>query len=157
MKEICSWKKLYKQDLGSIIVEMREFLEIPAVILLTGTVGAGKTTFAKAFIEKNYQNGTPPSLGGGGGYNLIHETPHIVHGDFYRLKEPAEVIHLELPCYLESKDFFLVEWGRNFLPQLVREVPEFFHYYELAFSFTTADKGQGARRNMALYDIQEDI
>ena len=49
MKEIRIWKKVLEQDLEYIVSEIKELIEKPAVMILSGAVGAGKTTFVQGF------------------------------------------------------------------------------------------------------------
>jgi len=123
------WKKVYEADLGSVVLELVEFLEKPAVILLSGELGSGKTTFTKAFVNKMNTgvNTTSPS------YSLVQEAGDIVHSDFYRLNDASEVVHLELPMYLEGKNYLFVEWGKGFLRELYQEIPHEFSFYEILF------------------------
>ena len=37
----------------------------------------------------------------------------------------------EIPLYLEGKDFFLIEWGREYFQDIVNEVGEGFNFYIL--------------------------
>ena len=158
MKQIGAWKKLYERDYRGIVTEMRDILKCPAVILLTGDVGAGKTTFARTFIEKyEGDRGIPLQTNPSPTYSIVNETAHMAHADFYRLEAAGEVIHLELPLYLDNKDFFLVEWGRKFLSQILREIPEYFHYYEIQFELGPKDQGPNARRNLILYDMSKEL
>ncbi len=159
VKKIGTWKKLYERDLRGIVTEMRDLLKCPAVILLTGEVGVGKTTFARTFIEKyERERGESVGINPSPTYTLVNETPHVAHADFYRLEAAGEVIHLELPLYLDNKDFLLVEWGKKFLSQILREIPEYFHYYELQFELLgMGDQGPNARRSLVLYDMGEEL
>ena len=50
-------------------------------------------------------------------YSLINDYGETVHGDFYRLVNPEEIVQLELELYLESADYFLVEWGKQYLDE----------------------------------------
>ncbi|EQC46040.1 tRNA (adenosine(37)-N6)-threonylcarbamoyltransferase complex ATPase subunit type 1 TsaE [Bacteriovorax sp. Seq25_V] len=124
LSDVRSWKKVYENDLDNIIIELKEAVKTPSVIVLEGVVGAGKTTFTKKFIDQKSST-TSPS------YSIINEVDNIVHADFYRLENRDEIIHLEIPLYLEGKDFFLIEWGREYLNDLVREVGEGFNFYLL--------------------------
>ncbi len=123
MPEIRHWKKVYEFDLANIISEFRDAIKTPSVIILTGDLGAGKTTFTKYFTD--IQKVTSPT------YALIQELGRSAHADFYRLEGPDEIMHLEIPLYLEEKDYFLVEWGKDHLAALDREVPDNFLFYEL--------------------------
>lgn len=142
--EVRSWKKVYLGDLESLISEFRDALEKPSVVILTGEVGAGKTSFVQTFLGST--KALSPS------YGIIHELGKAAHADFYRLKSPEEVIHLELPLYLEGKDFFFVEWGADFLSTLRREVGDDFHFFELIIEMNpnSANDQSGPSRNYIL-------
>ena len=64
-------------------------------------------------------------------YSLINEIDNIVHADFYRIEKKEELIHLEIPMYLEEKDYFLIEWGMPYLYELQRIIGDDFNYYQL--------------------------
>lgn len=123
MAIVRTWKKVLENDLDYLAAELREAVEKPAVIILSGPVGAGKTTFTKKFV-KDMPIQSPT-------YSVINEAGEIAHADFYRIKDPQEIIHLELPLYLEDKEFFLIEWGMPFLREIARSVEENFSLYEL--------------------------
>lgn len=152
MNILREWKKIFEADLDSIIIELKDFLSVPAVIILSGEVGVGKTTFTKAFL-KNLGEGkstTSPS------YSLVNETGDVVHSDFYRLNDSSEVVHLELPMYLEDKDYFFVEWGKPYLRELYQEVPRDFFFYELLFEVNEIKEGQSSpSRNIRLVRLPQ--
>ncbi len=136
------WSKVFERDLPQIALELRDELETPALVLLSGSVGAGKTTFAKSFMPQNsVQSPT---------YSIVHEIDNCVHADLYRLKDASELIHLELPLYLEDKDYFLVEWGKEYWKQLRKIVGDDFHYYELEISTEELLNGESARNYQLL-------
>jgi len=142
--EVRSWKKVYLGDLESLISEFRDSFEKPSVVILTGEVGAGKTSFVQTFL------GTGKALSPS--YGIIHEMGKIAHADFYRLKSPEEVIHLELPLYLEGKEHFFVEWGIDFLSTLRRDVGDDFYFFELIIEMNPASANDqlGPSRNYTL-------
>lgn len=142
--EVRSWKKVYLGDLESLISEFKDALDKPAVVILSGVVGAGKTSFVQTFLGG--KKAVSPS------YGLVHEMGKIAHADFYRLKSPEEVVHLELPLYLEEKELFFIEWGIDFLSALRREVGDDFHFYELKIELNQASGGDtsGPSRNYTL-------
>lgn len=81
------------------------------VIALSGEVGAGKTTFAQAFIGALLR--TPESITSPT-FTLVQDyaTKHdwrIVHADLYRLKNTAELAELGLEDAFESA-VTLIEW-----------------------------------------------
>ncbi|RIH86287.1 tRNA (adenosine(37)-N6)-threonylcarbamoyltransferase complex ATPase subunit type 1 TsaE [Calidithermus roseus] len=83
-----------------------------ALVLLTGPMGAGKTTLVKFLAEALGFEGevTSPT------YTLIHEYPTpqgpIVHIDAYRLADQEELFSLGLEDYLPEARCVLVEWGK---------------------------------------------
>jgi tRNA threonylcarbamoyladenosine biosynthesis protein TsaE len=119
-KFIKEWKKVLESDLHYIVNELREEIQTPAVILLEGELGAGKTTLAQYIAGKNLLSPT---------YSILSECQSVVHADFYRLESAEELIHLELPLYLEQKDYFIAEWGERWIDQLATLVPDHFNYY----------------------------
>lgn len=146
-KELRSWKKVYQSDLENLINEFREALDPSCLIILSGEVGAGKTTFTQIFCDK--KDMSSPS------YALVQEWGNIAHADFYRLEEPEEIIHLEIPLYLDGKEYFLVEWGEKYLAQLMREIPEKFKIYQLEIQINpkAATDQDHASRNYILSQI----
>jgi tRNA threonylcarbamoyladenosine biosynthesis protein TsaE len=123
MSAVRAWKKVLESDLANIVTELKEVVQPPCVIILEGPVGAGKTTFTRAFLEK--EEAPSPT------YSLINEIDNIVHADFYRIEKKEELIHLEIPMYLEEKDYFLIEWGMPYLYELQRIIGDDFNYYQL--------------------------
>lgn len=123
MSSIRTWKKVLESDLPNIVTELKEVVQPPCVIILDAPVGAGKTTFTRAFVEFN--EASSPT------YSLINEIDNVVHADLYRIEKKEELIHLEIPMYLEEKDYFLIEWGMPFLHQLQRIIGDEFKFYQL--------------------------
>jgi len=123
MSVVRTWKKVLESDLSNIAIEMKEVIEPPSVIILDGPVGAGKTTFTKIFLDRK---GTASPT-----YSIINEVDNLLHADLYRIEKKEELIHLEIPMYLEEKDYFLIEWGMPYLYQLQRIIGDEFKYYQL--------------------------
>lgn len=124
MTVIRNWKKALITDLNNIAVELKEAVEHPAVIILDGPVGAGKTTFTRVLLEEKKEAPSPT-------YSIINEIDNYLHADFYRIEDKNELIHLEIPMYLEDKDFFIIEWGLPFVREIKKIVGDEFHYYQL--------------------------
>ncbi|GAA0764690.1 tRNA (adenosine(37)-N6)-threonylcarbamoyltransferase complex ATPase subunit type 1 TsaE [Erythrobacter ramosus] len=81
------------------------------VVALTGGLGAGKTTLARAILASLGHEGEVPSPT----FTIIetYDSPPLrlaaVHADFYRLKDPAELAEIGLDDYREGA-VLLAEW-----------------------------------------------
>ena len=84
------------------------------VVALSGGLGAGKTTLARAIIAALGHVGEVPSPS----FAIfeIYEAPQmrlpVVHADFYRLAKPAEVAELGLDDYREGAAL-IAEWPEH--------------------------------------------
>ncbi len=79
------------------------------VVALSGTLGTGKTTLARAIIAALGHRGEVPSPT----YTIVEfydglRVP-LVHADFYRLEDPSEVEELGLDDYREGAAL-IAEW-----------------------------------------------
>ncbi|OUS00149.1 tRNA (adenosine(37)-N6)-threonylcarbamoyltransferase complex ATPase subunit type 1 TsaE [Halobacteriovorax marinus] len=126
MKEVRVWENVHESDLVKVVSELKDSLQTPCVVLLSGPVGAGKTTLTKKFIGGEDEVCSPT-------YSIINESNDCAHGDFYRLESSEEVVHLELSLYLEDKNYFLIEWGKPFLKEIQRNIEEDWQVFELLF------------------------
>ena len=149
-KLIREWKKVYKSDLSYIVYELKDLAKVPAMIILEGDLGAGKTTFTQNFIgDKETFSPT---------YSILSECKNILHADLYRIEKNEEILQLELPIYLEDKQYFFVEWGLKYARRLLREVPENYTAYllEIFINEGHVDAVEGPSRNFFLYTLHED-
>ena len=84
-------------------------LEPGDVVALSGTLGTGKTTLARAILAALGHRGEVPSPT----YTIIETYDGLrlplVHADFYRLEDPAEVEELGLDDY-RAGAALLAEW-----------------------------------------------
>lgn len=84
------------------------------VVALTGGLGAGKTTLARAIIAALGHHGEVPSPS----FAIIetYDPPSVrlplVHADFYRIERPDELIELGLDDYREGAAL-IAEWPEN--------------------------------------------
>ncbi len=89
-------------------------------ILFYGEMGAGKTTFIKAFCAALGVEDTVSSPT----FSIVNEysSSHgiIYHFDFYRLKNQTEALDLGLEEYLDSGNYCLIEWPEK-IPDLLPE------------------------------------
>ena len=123
MSSLRSWKKVLESDLPNLVIELKEVVQPPCVIILDGPIGAGKTTFTRAFLDTGAVSSPT--------YSIINEVDNIVHADIYRIEKKEELIHLEIPMYLEEKDYFLIEWGMPYFYELQRIIGDEFKYFQL--------------------------
>ena len=89
------------------------------VVLLTGNLGAGKTTLAKGIVSG--LGAARPEDVSSPTFTLIHEygsQGRVYHVDLYRLDEPREVANLGLEELFDREAIVLVEWGERF-PQFL--------------------------------------
>jgi len=89
-------------------------LEAPAIFLLIGELGAGKTVFAKglaAGLDIDPNEVTSPSFTL---VNIYHGRWPFYHIDLYRLEDPRVVIeHVGLPEILSLPAVVAIEWGEK--------------------------------------------
>jgi len=86
-----------------------------AVVLLTGDLGAGKTTLAKGIVKglgaAAAEDVSSPT------FTLIHEygdPVRVYHIDLYRLDHPRELATLGLEEIFEREAVVIVEWADKF-------------------------------------------
>lgn len=93
------------------------------MVVLTGDLGAGKTTLVKGIAEgleaASQEDVTSPT------FTLIHEyrgpTVNLFHVDLYRIDTPRELDTLGLDdLFGEDNNLVLLEWGEKF-PRFPRE------------------------------------
>lgn len=84
------------------------------VVLLTGNLGAGKTTLAKGIVSG--LKAAPADEVSSPTFTLIHEygNGRVYHVDLYRLESPRELATLGLEELFERDALVLIEWGERF-------------------------------------------
>ncbi len=87
------------------------------ILLLTGELGAGKTTLVKSIakgLDIDPREVTSPT------FTLIHEYPEaripLVHADLYRLGQGADIIETGLEEFMQGGYVVAIEWA-EFLPE----------------------------------------
>jgi tRNA threonylcarbamoyladenosine biosynthesis protein TsaE len=89
--------------------------ELPpkAVVLLSGNLGAGKTTLAKGIVKG--LGAAQPDEVSSPTFTLIHEySPSVYHIDLYRLDRQDQVATLGLDEIFDRNAVVLIEWGERF-------------------------------------------
>lgn len=107
---------------------------MPAVIVLTGDVGAGKTTFTRALAAKLgvTEPVTSPSFTISKRYALP-TGGELIHYDFYRLDDPGLMVEDLAEAIQTPGSLTVIEWGQNVL----NLVPDDAHF----LNFTINDDG----------------
>lgn len=94
-------------------------------VVLYGQIGAGKTTFVKAFCQQlqTQENAHSPT------FSLVNEYEYangfIYHFDLYRLESLEEAIDIGIEDYLDDEHYCFIEWAElidNILPDEVIEL-----------------------------------
>ncbi len=110
-------ENLDETGLTNLAVELAGLITPPLVIYLSGPLGAGKTSFARAFVQALGYPGRVKSPT----YSLVETYPVngavVVHLDLYRINDPAELEYLGLDDIL-ANTLCLVEWPEKGLPAL---------------------------------------
>jgi len=94
----------------------------PKLVVLTGDLGAGKTTLIKGIAEGFHAAGqddvTSPT------FTLVHEyrgpDVNVYHVDLYRVDTQRELETLALDDLIDDRSVMLIEWGEKF-PRLQRD------------------------------------
>jgi tRNA threonylcarbamoyladenosine biosynthesis protein TsaE len=94
-------------------------VEPPTVIFLRGDLGAGKTTFARAYVHAMGFGGyvKSPSYGLLETYDVRGQ--QVLHLDLYRIEDPEELEFLAIRDLYDQRTVLLVEWpdrGERHLP-----------------------------------------
>jgi len=96
------------------------------IFAINGEMGAGKTTFSKAFctyLEVN-EDVSSPTFAIANIYTS-NKYGEINHFDFYRLENAEEAIEIGLDDYLYSGNYCLMEWSeiiKDYIPRPYVEV-----------------------------------
>jgi tRNA threonylcarbamoyladenosine biosynthesis protein TsaE len=109
---------LTAEHLENHAAALAQQLEAGAVLILSGVMGAGKTTFVKG-LARGLGATSPVSSPT---YTYIHEyeTPKglLVHIDAYRLEDAHKLWKMGLAEYLETAFVVVIEWGEALLEDL---------------------------------------
>jgi tRNA threonylcarbamoyladenosine biosynthesis protein TsaE len=90
------------------------------MVLLFGSLGAGKTTLAKGIVEG--VGAASPDEVASPTFTLIHEygAGRVYHIDLYRLEHAREAASIGLEEIFDRDALVLIEWGERF-PELLPE------------------------------------
>lgn len=95
---------------------------LPSIVLFSGEMGVGKTTFIAQICKalKVEDEVSSPS------YSLVNEYINdkgekVYHFDFYRLNDPDEALDFGVEEYFDSGDWCFVEWPEMLDPHLPKD------------------------------------
>ena len=94
-------------------------LRPPAVVMLIGDLGSGKTTLAKGIVQA--LGAAAPEEVLSPTFSLVHEyagEPKVYHLDLYRLETVPQLETLGLEDIWEQQAIVLIEWGQRFDSEL---------------------------------------
>ena len=96
--------------MDDIAVRLAAQVEPPYVLYLEGDLGAGKTTFARAFIRALGHKGSvkSPTYGLLEWYEL--GSVRVLHMDLYRIENPEEIEFLGIADLFDEKTILIAEW-----------------------------------------------
>jgi tRNA threonylcarbamoyladenosine biosynthesis protein TsaE len=98
-------------------LELGRGLQAGDIVLLTGELGAGKTTFVRGVARGTGSQALVASPT----FQLVRVYPgrvQLAHVDLYRVENPSELADLGLE-ELADRGAVVVEWGDRLLPTLV--------------------------------------
>lgn len=108
-----------KAQTRALARSLAERVEPSDLIILEGSLGAGKTFFAQALCTSLHSateiRVTSPT------YTLVHEyetVPPVCHADVYRLGSELELLELGLLARRDTGWVLLVEWGTPYVSLL---------------------------------------
>ncbi|MBR6355566.1 MAG: tRNA (adenosine(37)-N6)-threonylcarbamoyltransferase complex ATPase subunit type 1 TsaE [Alphaproteobacteria bacterium] len=115
------FKSNSEKDTAYIAEQFADIAKSGDIFALNGTLGAGKSVFARAFIQKL----TPVKEAPSPTFTLVQMYPtpkfDIYHYDLYRLKSPAELFELNV-----DEAFYagvcLIEWPEKMGPLTPRNI-----------------------------------
>src|SRR5215813_7487095 len=96
--------------------QIAKLLAARSVVVLTGDLGAGKTTLVKGIVEGFHaaeeEDVTSPT------FTLIHEyrgpLANLFHIDLYRVDTERQLLTLGIDDLLGAHNILLIEWGEKF-------------------------------------------
>lgn len=115
MPETRTWLTEGPAQTAAIAAEIAAWIPKPAVVQMSGNLGAGKTTLTKSLVEA-WQAGSADEVSSPT-FTLVQEYGEpvsVYHIDLYRLETPSEYHSLGLDEIFDSPARVVIEWGEKF-------------------------------------------
>ena len=105
------------ENMNEFGLKVAKVLKAGDLVILTGPLGAGKTTFTRGVGEglKAIGNVSSPTFVIARTHKREHSDVPLVHVDAYRLSSAHEFDDLDIDI---DRSIVLVEWGRGFAEEL---------------------------------------
>jgi tRNA threonylcarbamoyladenosine biosynthesis protein TsaE len=109
-------------EMRGLGARLAELLRAGDLVVLTGSLGAGKTTLAQGIGAGLGVRGvvTSPTFVIARVHPSLKDGPALVHADAYRLAGPLEIDDLDLDASLDES-VTLVEWGHGLVEDLAAD------------------------------------
>jgi tRNA threonylcarbamoyladenosine biosynthesis protein TsaE len=129
------WEVTSLEDLGRVVPELLQAGKGISVWLLSGQMGAGKTTLVRAFCDflGTVDNVSSPTFPIVNEY-LLTSGNKVYHFDLYRLANLREAQDIGIEEYLDSGTWCLIEW-----PGIIASVLPY-QYIELTLEVEEEDR-----------------
>jgi tRNA threonylcarbamoyladenosine biosynthesis protein TsaE len=121
MNSVLRFETHSDEETRSVGRQLAHMLPARGAVILTGDLGAGKTTLTKGIVEG--RGAACAEDVGSPTFSLIHEygdPVRVYHVDLYRLDTAEEVRRLGLEELFDGNALVLIEWGERF-PELLPE------------------------------------
>ena len=111
-------------QLKTVAKELLERIGTSKKMVLTGEIGAGKTTFVQAICAHLNAEGpiTSPTFSLVNEYPLINGPGAVYHIDLYRLNTIEEALDIGIEDYLYDENYCFIEWPELIEPLLPEDI-----------------------------------
>ena len=149
------WFLPQEEDTQRLARAFASCADAPLIVLLYGDLGAGKTTFVRAFLRALGYSGAVKSPT----YTLleVHDViskGEVYHFDLYRLADPEELAYLGVRDIDQEASIWFVEWpenGSGFLPASDMEI--FIKYQEDGRVIDVCGLSQAGKKVIEILDF----
>lgn len=108
-----------ESELGQVADFIIPLLDEHTVVVLSGDLGAGKTTLVRTICRRLgvIDHVSSPTFSIISTY-LLEDGRSVHHMDLYRIESPDELVHIGIDDYLHSGEISFIEWPEMITPFL---------------------------------------